>query len=1040
MWFTRISIQNPVFATMMMVALLVLGLFSYNRLPIDEFPNIDFPIVVITTDYPGASPETVKTDVSRPIEEELNTIGGINHISSQSYEGLSIVIAEFKLNVDPIIAAQDVRDKVATIRPDFPKAAKEPRIQRFNPRDAPVASIAIRSSKLNLRELTSLTDRVIKKRFETIRGVGSAAMVGGVKREINIYLRPEAMEAFGVGVNQIISVVTAENQELPAGAIQANDSETVIRVAGRLTNANDFARLVISHRAGAPIYLGQVATVVDGQEEEESLSLVNGTRAISLDLIKAQGANTIELVDEAYHLSKSLQAELSSDVQLEVVHDTSLPIRSSVNNVKHTLIEGAILTVIIVFLFLASWRSTVITGLTLPISIIGTFTIMYAMDFSINLLTLMGLSLCVGLLIDDAIVVRENIVRHMGMGKNHHTAALEGTQEIGLAVLATTLSIVAVFLPVGFMGGIIGKFFHQFGITVAFAVLLSMFVSFTLDPMLSSIWHDPHAHGQFPQNLWGRFLQRFDTWQTQLAQRYKSLLHWSLNYRKTTIAIALTTFIGSFFLVPFIGTEFVPPDDKGEMLVQFKTPPGSSLAQTHRKALQVEQAIRTLPEVESTYTTINTGHLVGKNTASIFGKLKPRAERKRLFHDIEPELHQRLERIAGIEIISIGQDSSVGSGKPIQISIQGRDLAVLQRLSNEVTATLKKIRGVVDIENSQQAGKPTLAIEIKRQLAADLGLGVAEVGNALRPLLTGDPISTWQAEDGESYNVRVRLDPSARSNSTDLQRLALVSNNGSGQMVKLSQIATLRETFGPTQINRKDLNSEILISANASGRPAGDIGEEIDKALAQIKLPPGYHFSKLGANQDMAESISYAIQALLLAVIFIYLILASQFKSFFQPIAIMMSLPLALIGVFLALLLTHSTLNIFSIIGFIMLMGLVTKNAILLIDFVNQARTEGQQRNAAILEAGVVRLRPIFMTTLAMIFGMLPLALSPVIPGLGEGAESRAPMAHAVIGGIITSSLLTLIVVPVVYTYLDDFSNWLRKKWGQSSNNPTQHN
>lgn len=1033
MWFTRVSIHNPVFATMMMVGLLVLGIFSYQRLAVDEFPNINFPVVVVSTEYPGAAPETVETDVSRPLEETLNTVAGINHIASQSYEGLSVVIAEFKLNIDPNIAAQDARDKIAAIRPSLRTGIKEPRVQRFNPKDAPIVSISVRSDTRSLRDLTTLTEQVIKKRFEKIRGVGAATIIGGVQREINIYLHPEALEALGIGVNQIINVVSAENQELPAGAIQSNQNETIVRVTGRIGEAADFSKLVIAHRAGTPIYLSQLAKVVDGQEEDETLALINGQRALSLELVKTQEANTIAIVDDAYQLIKELAHDLPKDIRLDVIYDASLPIRSSVANVQSTLIEGAILTIGIVFLFLASWRSTVITGLTLPISIIGTFTVMFIMGFSINLLTLMALSLCIGLLIDDAIVVRENIVRHMAMGKDHHTAALVGTEEIGLAVLATTLSIVAVFLPVGFMGGIIGKFFHQFGVTVAFAVLLSMFVSFTLDPMLSSVWHDPQAHGHSGNNRWSRFLQRFNAWQERLATQYQALLRWALAHRKSTLVIAALTFFASFLLLPFIGTEFVPPGDKGEVMVQFKTPPGSSLELTRRKAVQVEQAMRELPEMAYTYTTINTGHLRGKNTATISGTLKPRAQRKRLVVDIQPELHQRLARIAGIEIINIGQDSSVGNGKPIQISIQGRERAVLEQLSAQVITAIRTIPGVSDLENSLQAGQPTIAIDIKRQLAANLGLGVNDIGNTLRPLLTGDPISTWKAEDGESYNVRVRLNPDARSKITDLQRLSLLSKEGAKEMVKLTQVATFRDTLGPTQIHRKDLNPEILISANASGRPAGDIGKDIDRALAKINLPAGYHFSKGGANQDMAESISYAAQALLLAIIFIYLILASQFKSFLQPIAIMVSLPMALIGVFLALLLARSTLNIFSIIGFIMLMGLVTKNAILLIDFVNQARTEGLARYEAIIEAGKIRLRPILMTTLAMIFGMLPLALSPFIPGLGEGAESRAPMAQAVIGGIITSSLLTLVVVPVAYTYLDDFGDWILKRFKKNS-------
>jgi hydrophobic/amphiphilic exporter-1 (mainly G- bacteria), HAE1 family len=1038
MWFTRISINNPVFATMMMAAFLVLGLFSSQRLSVEQFPNVNFPVVVIQTEYPGASPESVETDLSRNIEEAVNTISGLKTLSSRSYEGLSVVIAEFDLTVDPALAAQDVREKVAVVKVGFKKEVKEPRITRFNPDDLPILSLSVRSDTRGLRELTTLTDQVIKKRVETARGVGQVLLVGGVKREIQVFIKPAEMESLGVGVDQVIAAVRSENQEMPAGAVTSRESEWLVQVQGRIVRPEQFNRIIVARRGGQPVYLSQVATVVDGQEEEENAALVNGKRVISLDIVKSQSANTIETTDNVMAAVAALTRQLPTDVKLEVVRDTSRGIRNSVNNVKHTLVEGAALTILIVFLFLNSWRSTVITGLTLPISLIGTFLVMYAFGFTINMLTLMALSLCVGLLIDDAIVVRENIVRHLAMGKSHHDAALQGTEEIGLAVTATTFTIIAVFLPVGFMGGIIGRFFHQFGITVAAAVLLSMFVSFTLDPMLSSVWYDPAAHGVHGTSRFARLLNWNERLIRRAGERYTELLSWALAHRKSVFAIAAASFLGAFALVPKIGSEFVPEADLAEIMVQLNTPVGSSLEFTQTKTQQAEAALREFPQVMYTYASINTGTSLGKNYATIFVRLVDRGQRAATQKQLQKPMRERLRQIAGIEITNLGVFAPVGSGKPLQVSVQGADMAEIERLAGEAMNVMRSIDGLVDIDSSQKAAKPTLAVRVNRELASDLGVGVGRIGEALRPLIAGEAVSTWKAPDDENYDVKVRLPRAEREGRSDLERIYITSSqtnaDGSPKMVPLRQVAEFVPTFGATQINRKDLTREVLVTANALGRPAGDLGEEIKTRLGDIPTPPGYRFVMGGSTKDIQETLGYALSALGLAVIFIYLILASQFGSFLQPVAIMMSLPLSLIGVLLALLIAGTTLNIFSIIGFVMLMGLVTKNAILLVDFINRARAAGADRAHAVVEAGRIRLRPILMTTFAMVFGMIPLAL-----GIGEGSEQRAPMAHAVIGGIITSTLLTLVVVPVIYTYLDDLAQWAARVRNHGRKQPAAH-
>jgi len=1027
MWFTRVSINHPVFATMMMAAFLVLGIFSYHRLPVEQFPNVEFPVVVVSTAWPGASPEVVESDITRRIEEQVNTISGVYELSSRSFEGNSVVIIRFDLTVDPAQATQDVREKIALVRPLLREDVKESLVTRFNPDEVPVVSLAIRSPQRDARELTTLADQVVKRRLENVRGVGRVTLVGGVRREVQVDLRPADMEALKVGVDQVVQALASENQELPAGTLVSRDREQVVQIRARMTSVTDFGRIIVTRRGGQPVYLAQVADVIDGEEEPETSALVDGGRAVSLDVVRAQGENTIAVVDSVRRTVAALAAELPPDVSVSVVRDASTAIRNSVSSVQRNIVEGALLTVVIVFLFLSSWRSTVITGLTLPISLIGTFLVMFAMGFSINLVTLLALSICVGLLIDDAIVVRENIVRHQAMGKHHRDAAFDGTREIGLAVAATTFTIVAVFMPIGFMGGIIGRFFKQFGVTVAFAVMLSMLIAFTLDPMLSSVWRDPDAHGPRGNGPVARLLRVFQATMLRLEGGYVALLRWGLRRRAVALAAAGVVFAASFPLMKLVGTEFVPEADNNELYVQFYTPVGSSLQFTEDKLRQVESALREFEGVTMTYGTINTGIAQGRNYATVFAVLVDRGSRPLSVQKMRTPVRQRLSRVAGVTVTDLGNLNAVSSGKPIQISIQGQDTAVLDRLAAQVTRAIAAVnaelgrQGIVEVDTSSKPAKPTVSADIDRALASDLGVGVAQVSAVLRPLLAGDAATTWRAPDDENYDVRVRLPRSQRSSVADLERLTLASArsdaDGGPRMVALRQIADFREGLGPTQINRKALAREILISANVEGIAAGTAGALLQKQLAAIDLPPGYRLETGGSNRDMAESFGYALQALVLAVVFIYMILASQFGSFVQPIAIMASLPLSLIGVVLALLAWRSTLNMFSMIGFIMLMGLVTKNAILLVDFANQARAGGLARAQALLQAAEIRLRPILMTTLAMVFGMLPLAI-----GTGEGAEQRAPLAHAVIGGVLASTLLTLLVVPVLYTVLDDLA------------------
>ncbi len=1044
MWFTRVSLQNPVFATMMMLALMVLGIFSYQRLKVDQFPSIDFPVVIVATDYPGAAPEIVETEVSKKIEEAVNSIAGINALTSRSYEGSSVVVIEFQLNINGRKAADDVREKVAAVRPNLRAEVKEPRVLRFDPSARAVWSVAViadaaAAKPFSAVELTNWADQNLKKRLENVRGVGSVALVGATKREVNIYLKPQALEAYGISGEQVANAIRNENQDVPVGTVRSLAQERVVQVQSRVLRPEDFAKIIVARKAGASITVGQLASVADGAQEAENLALYNGQRTLLLSVQKSQDENAIDVVDGLKKTIAEMEKQLPAGIKLQEIQDNSRSIRVSVNNVRQTLIEGAFLTILIVFLFLNSWRSTVITGLTLPIALIGTFLFMNMFGFTINMITLMALSLCVGLLIDDAIVVRENIVRHIQMGKSPYQASLEGTQEIGLAVLATTFSIVAVFLPIGFMGGIIGKFFHEFGITIVAAVMISMFVSFTLDPMMSSIWHDPaiDEHGKpFKPVTWydktiGRITHAFERGTDKLGDGYQSILRWSLKWKKTTLFLALITFAISIAMTRLLGTEFVPKADFGESNISFYTPVGSSLEATETKVKQVEAIIRERPEVRYTLSTVNTGNAQGKIYANVYVRLTNRKERIQTVDQISSDLRERLRSVAGIVVTQAGTLDAVGGNKQIELALKGSDLKELEILSVQVMAKLQGIAGLVDLDSSVKPAKPTIEVEVRREVASDLGLTSAQIGNSLRTLVAGQTVGNWRAPDDQTYDVNVRLAPEARNTPQDLERLpfALGTNpDGSSRVVRLNQVASVRESTGSSQINRRDLTREVAINANVFGRAAGEVSADIRKSLDGITMPPGYSYQFGGSTKNMAESFNYAISALALAVIFIYMILASQFKSFLQPLALMTALPLTLIGVVLALLAFRSTLSMFSVIGVIMLMGLVTKNAILLVDFAIRSRQAGMERVEALLLAAKVRLRPILMTTLAMIFGMVPLAFA-----LSEGSEQRAPMGQAVIGGVITSSLLTLVVVPVAYCYMDDLAQWLMRLFGAKS-------
>ncbi|MFZ6733801.1 efflux RND transporter permease subunit [Undibacterium sp. Ji42W] len=1012
MWMTKVSIQNPVFATMVMVGLMVLGIFSYRGLGLENMPNVESPGVWMEVQYPGASPEIVENDITKPVENVVNTISGVKRIMASSYEGRAGIWIEFQLSVNGDKVLQEVRDKVAQIRPGFPRDVKDPFIVKGGDGNGrPVVQMAISSGERSLRDLSNMTDQIIVKKLQSVPGVGRVDVRGAVVRQVQVKLLPDRMAANNIGVNEVLSAIQSTNQNMPAGLITRGSQDQLVRLEAKIADTRGFNKIIVARRAGAPVYLEQIAEVQDGEKEEYSISRVNGQRSVAVAISRIQDANIVEVGDGIMEAIADLKTRLPKDVQMTISENNADFVRHSLDGVKETILEGAGLTVLIVFLFLHSWRSTIITGLTLPISVIATFIALKAFGFTLNFLTMMALSLCIGLLIDDAIVVRENIVRHLGMGKGHKQAAEDGTNEIGLAVMATTFAIVAVFVPVAFMQGMIGKFFFQFGITVTVAVLVSLFVSFTLDPMLSSVWRDPEE-GRFKRLPWlEKFMGGIEHIIDKLHLIYGKLLQLVLRKRKTTLLLATSLFVGSIFLVPMIGTEFVPEADEGQITINLKTPVGSSLQYTDDKTRQVEAILKDMKDIQTINTSVGIDN--ERNTSQINMKLsEKRITHRKSQKQMEMQIRERLKSIPGIEM-------AVGFDKPIYVAILGPDADKLQDVIDSVMKKMAGIKGIADLESSLTGANPTVLVKVNNELANDLGLSVQQIGSALRPFVAGDTLGQWLAPDGQNYEINVQLPKSGRQKISDLGDLSLASSkvdaNGKPMMVPLRQVVQFIPSTSPRVIKRQDLQRRAAIYANVEGRPAGDVGAEVQKLVKTIELPPGYRFDIGGQTREMQESFSAAVAALGIAVIFIYLILASQFGSFLQPLAIMTALPFSLIGVLLALLITGSTLNIFSIIGFIMLMGLVTKNAILLVDFINQAQKQGMSQFDAVLAAGQVRLRPIMMTTLAMIFGMLPMAM-----GISDGAETQAPMGRAVIGGIITSTLLTLLVVPIAYTYLDN--------------------
>jgi HAE1 family hydrophobic/amphiphilic exporter-1 len=1024
------AIERPIITVVTMIALVVFGLAALFRLDTDEFPDLDQPIVFIGIAYPGASPDVVEREVVTRLEDKLSAISGVDKMNSTATDGFAQIVIQFVFSKNTDQATQDVRDAISAVRAQLPAEIIEPLVQRFDPNTLPIVSLALTSNVLSTPQLTQLADQTIGGELRSIPGVAQVNIVGGDSAQLAVDVRPTDLAAAGIGIDQVVNALRAQNLAAPVGNVTTSLEQRSIRLQGRFERPEDFAALVVAQRGGQLIRLGQVADVYAGAAEPKSAARFNGVPAIGMDIVKSRENATTAVSDAVQKRIIELRKTLPAGTKIEMVRDAGVRVRNSVRNVEETLIEGALLTVLVVFLFLNSWRSTVITGLALPVSVLTSFVPLLLFGFTLNVMSLMGLSLAIGILIDDAIVVRENIVRHVEMGADHLRAAHEGTDEIGLAVTATTFSIVAVFVPVGFMPGISGQFFKPFAITIAAAVLVSLFVSFSLDPMLSAYWPDPQIEAHDRRNPIARTLDRFNKWFDRQATRYERVIAWALDHRALMVGLAAISFISAIALqVTFGGFGFAPLSDNSELNVAVETPPGSSLEYTTLKAEEVARIARTHPEVAYVYTTVGSASGSGAvDNATIYVRLVPKHERTISQEVFGQRLRQELSKLGGATAYTFAAGGLAGNQKQLQLQLQGPDALTLARLAEPIADSVRATPGAVDVGLSSRGQKPELNVQVNRGLAGTLGVSLSQLATSLRYAFAGVDAGTWVDPSGISRYVHVRLAAGARQNAEDLSSLPVMiapSPGSAASFVPLGQVASITQGAGPAQIDHFQRRRVVTIGANVTGASVGNVAQDVMRRVNAVQLPPGYQITQGGQVANQNEVFINMILALGIAVMLMYLILVIQFGSFLDPLAILVSLPLSLIGVVAALLITRDTLNIMSLIGVMMLMGIVAKNAILLIDFAKWAREDrGVPRREALIEAGRTRLRPIMMTTLALIAGMIPVAL-----GYGEGADFRAPLGRAVIGGVIASTILTLLVIPTVYEIFDEWREWLFSKF-----------
>jgi hydrophobic/amphiphilic exporter-1 (mainly G- bacteria), HAE1 family len=1006
-----VSIKRPVFAFMMTAAIVVLGISSYNQLGLDLMPKTDYPMVVVRTSLPGASSEEIESQITKPIEEVVNTIAGIDELRSGSQQGSSQVMITFVLEREIEAAVQDVRDKVATITNQFPRDTLPPVVQKNDPDANPILTIAV-SGDRSQKEVSQIVDKRIKQVLETVEDVGEVTFTGDRHREIQLLLNKDRMNAYGLTVEQVRSAIQRQNVEIPGGRFLAGPAEIALRTMGRIQNVEDFNKIIIAYSGGSVIAFRDIGRVLDTVEEPRSVSRLDGRDAVSLMVRKQSGTNTVKVVDEVLQRLERIKTTLPPDIKIQTTRDQSLFIKRSFQEIQHHLLLGGLLASIVVFLFMRNIRTTIIAAVAIPASIIGTFTLMRAFGFTLNNMTMLALSLATGIVIDDAIVVLENIFRYVEEKKvAPREAASKATSEIGLAVMATTLSLVVIFLPVAFMTGQVGQYFFSFGIVSAAAFLLSMFISFTLTPALCGTWLKPTDahHTKSKSRGFYAFLDR----------RYGAMLGWSLRHRVIMVGIGLAVAISAVFLFSRVGKELVPDDDQGEYSVNVRLPQGTNFWRTNEYIRPIEEGLRGMPEVRTVFATVNAG------SANFYVGLTPLEERKISQQELIRNARAFLRKFPGARIsVSGGTDisgsSTAGGGRGgggggsnrVQLLIQGPDIGQLQAYVIDLLAKVRTIPGIVDADTNFEATAPELRVRIDRTRAADLGVSIDSLASSMRLLVGGDEVSKYREGD-DQFSVKLRLDEQFRDDPAKMGEL-LVPGAGN-RPLRVSDIASLTLEPGPAAIDRYNRQRQISLNASLDGIPLQSGIDAVQAKVDEMHLKPGYSVVFGFGARILSQASSDFGMAVILAVIFIYMVLASQFNSFIHPLTIMTAIPLSLPCGLFALMAFGMTVNVYSAIGLMMLFGIVKKNSILQVDYTNTLIAQGMERNEAIITANHVRLRPILMTTIAIVAGMLPIAF-----GRGSGSGSRASMAVTIIGGQAICLLLTLLVTPVVYSLFDD--------------------
>jgi hydrophobic/amphiphilic exporter-1 (mainly G- bacteria), HAE1 family len=1015
MFLSNFSVKRPIAMVVIIIGLMGLGLLALTKLRVNQFPDIEPPLLVVNITYPGASPDTVEREIVTRLDKLLLSISGVDRLQATAREGSAQFQVFFAFSKNLIEAGDEVRNAIGSVRHKLPTEIREPVITRADPNSQPVMQIALSSTTQSHADISRLAEDTLADRFRGLPGVSTVNVNGALRRELSVLLHAEKLREFSISVAEVVNALRAQNTTAPVGKVRGALEDQSIRLVGRLETPAEFEQIVIRRRAGELLRLGQVATIGDGFAELTGHSFRNGRPNVGLAVGRSRDASTVSVANEVRNTVEDIRKTLPAGTTLEITQDGGKDAQNSLNNVIHALVFGAGLTVLVVYVFLNSWRSTLITALSLPTSVIASFIAVWLAGFTLNFMSLLGLSLAIGVLIDDAIVVRENIVRHLERGADRISAALNGTAEIGLAVAATTFSIVAVFVPVAFMDGISGQWFRPFAITVVASVAVSLFISFTLDPMLSAYWGDPPGHHEAPKRGISRALQRFNVWFDHQADRYGNVIAWALHHRVWMFLFAVLTFVAAIGLHMWKGgSSFLPASDAGVLAIDVRTPASSSLEYVKLKMEAAATLARTMPETKATnsYTNPNGGRVyvdIGKST-----------DRARTHVAIAKDLRALTARLVGAEYVVL-EDFNMGAQKPVQIRFTGPDSRKLLEITSEFMATLRQVPGAADVGLSEQDPQNELKIELNRGLANALGISANDAAQALRVAFAGVEVGDWVDPAGETRDVAVRLAPEDRVNASNIERLP-VAVGGANQIVPLEQIATITIGKAPSQIQHSDGKRQITVSANAQGRASGEVTADALKIAKAMTYPPGYGLELAGASKDQQQVFGRMAVALAAGIALMYLILVIQFGSFTAPLPVMLSLPLSLIGVVTALLLTKNTLNLMSFIGVIMLMGLVAKNAILLLDAARAEERAGVEREEALMHAGRKRFRPILMTTFALVAGMMPVAV-----GVGEGGEFYRPMAVAIIGGTITSTLLTLLVIPSFY---DSIEIW-REKFGR---------